>query len=185
MTDPAPDDPWTVWARSMPGIDGTYRVEVSCGPDAVRQLDRDEALAYAAEVARAGVVALHDARVFAWFRREPPSGTPSLTLEQAVGVITDLRGDRPPIDAATTAPLVLAPGVNEAGRPFVSVGVAGLDPGQWAVDDCLAHAEHVLECLAAADLDQALVRYLVGCEVDEDKAQRIVEDLPNVNVPRA
>ena len=94
-------------------------------------------------------------------------------------MVTDLRADRPPLDAAATDPLTFTPGVSLARRhPSLALHRHGEQIGQWEVGDARGHALHVLEAVAVADLDAAYRRALVGMvDLDEATAVVVVDDL--------
>jgi hypothetical protein len=176
---PEPGD--SVWVLSDLAADGTYVTTVQAGPDHARVLDRSEALAYAGAVLEAAARAEHDAAVLAQLHNFL-----GLPVEAAAGSVADLRAERPPIDPAALAPIGLVPGVSASTKlPFLILEVDGAPVGQWTVTDARRHAEAVLEVSAAADLDAAYFRWLVGAvALDAGRARNVVSDLASHRPPR-
>ncbi|MEO3860927.1 hypothetical protein [Acrocarpospora sp. B8E8] len=155
MTDQTRD---AIWVQSDLSADGTtYVTAIHYDQDKSRILDAKTAYAYVAEIFRASVHAEHDAAVIRQLRA---TGMP---VELAARAVADLRADRPPLDDAATAPLRLVPGVSQkTGNGFLATYVGNRQVGQWDPDDARDHATGVLSVMAAADLDSAYRRYLVG-----------------------
>lgn len=168
-----PEDPGTIWVQSDLLPDGTYVTAIHYDSDQSRVLDHETGLHYAATIHAAATRAQHDAAVI---RQLTSMG---LALDVAAREIARLRADRPPLDDAATAPLRLVPGVSgRTGRAFLSIKVNGQQVGQWDPDDARDHAANVLTVLAAADLDAAYRRYLIGTiGIDAARAANVVGDL--------
>jgi hypothetical protein len=97
-----------------------------------------------------------------------------------VGLIRDLRQDRPEIDHAATAPLTVEPGVNRKGQPMLTVSVDGQALGQWTMEGAREHVLTALEVTAVADLDAGYYRALTGSVgIDEGRARAVIADLNN------
>lgn len=168
-------DAQAIWVQSDVLPDGTYVTAIHYDDDQSRILDRAAGLAYVAEVFTAAVHAEHDAAVV---RQLTGLG---LDLESAARAIAELRADRPPLADAVTAPLRLVPGVSaKTGNGFLHIHLGEVRVGQWDPDDARDHATNVLSVLAAADLDAAYCRYLVGTVgIGLPRAQAVVGDLGN------
>lgn len=168
-----PENPDAIWVKSDLLPDGTYVTAIHYSGDRSRILDRKTGLAYVSAIFAAAVQAEHDAAII---RQHIASG---LSLKVAARTIADLRADRPPIDDAATAPLRLTPGVAARTKDaFLAIHVDGQQVGQWDPDDARNHATNVLQVLAAADLDAAYRRYLIGSiGLDVARAENIVTDL--------
>ncbi|GAA1401891.1 hypothetical protein GCM10009613_60980 [Pseudonocardia kongjuensis] len=152
---------------------GTYGVAVAVGEDEAWTMAPDRAVSYAAGCVAAATEARHDAAVIAAFvSRDMLS-----SAEAAKFVVFELRPDRVRDDR--TAPLRFVPGVSAfTGRPFVHVHLHDKSIGQLDPSALREHALGVLDVVAAADLDAALVRTLRGTVgVEEHQARAFVEDL--------
>ncbi len=173
-TDETTENAGEVWVKSDVASDGTYVVTIEAGPDDVRSLDRDAALRYAAAVLATAQRAEFDAAVLALLTNRL-----GLDLQAAGWFVGSLRNDRPAINPADTAPLVLEPGI--AMRPphpaFIKILIHGKVVGQWEVVDARSHALHVLETLEGADLDAGLFRHLMAMDLDEGRARNVVADV--------
>jgi hypothetical protein len=160
-------------------------------------LTPDRALAYAAAVIRAAVTAEHDAAVAGLLMNK--LAVPDRLVAELFA--HDLRPDRPDTDA-DTGPLLLRPGVavdehlngSRTFRPFIGLHLAdthiesgrpawsprGEKVGQFTPADARQHATAVLDTIAAADLDSALRRLLVGpLGLGEARASAVIADLAN------
>jgi len=167
----APEPP-TIWVQSDPLPNGTYVTAVHYNDDTARILDRAAGLAYAAEVVAAATRAEHDAAVL---RQLVAAG---VDLQAAGHTIADLRADRPPLNDGATAPLRLTPGIAANGHGFLAVHIGGQQVGQWSPADARDHASAALTVLAAADLDEAYRRHLIGpLGMDEARARDVITDL--------
>ncbi|MGH9004145.1 MAG: hypothetical protein ACRDYV_13555 [Acidimicrobiia bacterium] len=176
MAEESVGDLGVTWVSSDVAADGTYIVTVSIG-DRARTLDRDGVLAYVLSLVRTASAAAHDSAVINLFTAR--LGLPKETA--ATFVALELRPDRPEPDDEATYPLRFRPGVGERG-PFLHLYLDGRDEpiGQWDPADAHGHARHVLEALATADLDAALLRHLRGiAQVSEDSARAMIADLAN------
>ncbi|RCG19076.1 hypothetical protein DQ384_38000 [Sphaerisporangium album] len=164
-----------IWVQSNLLPDGTYAASIHYDQDRSRVLDRHAGLAYAAAVIDVASQAEHDAAVI---RQLTATG---VRLTHAAATVAELRADRPPIDDAVTAPLRLVPGVSQkTGNAFLAVFIGARQVGQWDPGDAREHATAVLEALAAADLDAAYRRHLIGIVgLDPGSAQAAVNDLAN------
>lgn len=163
----------SVRITTEPSLDGScYVVSIAAGDDVAVVMDRDRALAYAYELLRAVASAEYDAAVMA--QLAALSGETS-----AIGMVAGLRADRPPLDAAATAPFVFQPGVSRRDRRgFLTIRLDGEPLGQWALPDARAHALAVLEAHVVADLDAAYHRTLTGViGVDGPVARAVVNGL--------
>lgn len=179
-TNPSHGDEPGLWVRSwaLPGGRG-YGVRVNVGARAWT-LGRDRATAYAALLVQRAVEAEHDTAVFRLLTERL-----RLPVDLAAQVLDrDLRADRP-LDHAPSEPLQLTAGValdsEEPGgvRPFIAMHLDGAQAGQLTPADARAHAVNVLAALAAADLDSALRRALVGpIGIDEARASAVIASLP-------
>lgn len=155
--------------------DGGYGVSVEFGEDLTRPLDRDSGWRYAQAVMTAAQRAAYDAAVVRQLRGVADEGMP---VDGAAKFVAELRGGRPPLPGEDTAPLRLEPGVSAfTGEPFLMVFIDGEAVGQWSVDDAQQHALHVLECLAAVDLDAQYHAFLRRVGMPEHVARSTVGDL--------
>jgi len=166
------DQPDAIWVVSDVAPDGTYVVTVQAGPDHAVTLTRAEAIAYATAVFEAAVRAEHDAAVLAQLTAT------GMTAELAATVVIGLREDRPMLDDLGD-PLTFEPIVTAARRePALLVSRGGVRIAQWTPADARDHAGNVLSVLAAADLDGAYRRLLVGSiGLDDDRACALVGQL--------
>lgn len=167
MTDAA------VWIKTEPSTDGSaYVVTAEFSDDRAKTLTPEVALRYGSAVLAAAQRAEYDAAVARQLTRIGSD------LDAALQIVTDLRNDRPPLDDEATAPLALDPGVNKRLAPFLVVKIDGEAVGQWTVGAAREHASHVLEAVAAADLDSNYYRALTGIVgLDEGRARAVVGDL--------
>ncbi len=165
-----------VWIKTEPAIDGSgYVVTLEASDDIAVTLTPDGAFRHAQGILAAAHRAAYDAAVGRQMIHRF-----GLTLEHAYELIVMLRNDRPPLDAADTAPLRLEPGVNKDLKPFLALYVNGEHVGQWDVDQAEQHAIWVLSMVGAADLDSAYYRMLVGQQqIEESQARQAVDDLAN------
>jgi hypothetical protein len=181
LEQPGGNDTGAVWvaAWALPK-GGGYGVRIRVG-DLNWTMTPDRALAYAAAVIRAAVTAEHDAAVFGLLTVR--LGLDVRTAGQVIAA--DLRPDRPPLDA-DTAPLEFRPGITvtepvaapRGVRPFVGMWAGGKQIGQFTPADCRHHATSVLDTVAAADLDSAFRRLLVGpLDLDEARASQVIASL--------
>lgn len=163
----------TIWIKTQPDIEGTYRVVLETGEDASIFLDEHAAMAYASEILRAVASAEYDAAVLAQMSRIAQKGEVD---EMSAMVVTDLRQERPPLQWST--PLALVPGVSHRTRKaFLTVELNGLAVGQWDLKDAREHAAFVVEAVHAADLDNAFYRLMRKMDVDDPTARSAVGNL--------
>lgn len=168
------DDRDAIWVQSDLAPDGTtYVTAIHYDDDKSRILTPETAYAYVAEMFRAAVIAEHDAAVIRQLRAM------DIKLEDAAGIVAELREDRPPLNDATTAPLRLVPGVSlKTGDGFLAVHLGDRQIGRWEPADARDHATNVLSVQTAADLDGAYRRYLVGSAgIEPDRALAVINDL--------
>lgn len=166
-----------VWIKTEPAFDGSgYVVTLEASDDVAVTLDPDAATRYAWGVLDAAHRAAYDAAVFKQLTRKL-----KLDLETVAQLVVDLRKDRPELDPAATAPLVLQPGVTKTFKPFVTVSLrSGAKLGQWELEDARQHALRALEAVKVADLDSAYHRTLVGLVgIEVARADNVVDDLGN------
>jgi hypothetical protein len=166
--------PHAIWVISDVAPDGTYIATVQISDDIAIALDHAAGVRYATTVLAVAARAQFDAAAYAQM-------TKGATVEPATAkhTIADLRGDRPSLDAAATAPFDLRPGVNAAGEPFIGLWLPGKQLGQWSVADARQHAVDVLEVLEGAALDDAYYQLLLTTGLAERKARYMVADLAN------
>lgn len=167
------DEEDSVWIKTEPSVDGaTYMVTVEIDEDRAIPLTPESAPRYAMTILQAIARAEYDAAVFKQLGALIPD-------KQAVaGMITDLRKDRPDIDTSATKPLEIEPGVNQQGKPFLSVLIDGKKVGQWTMPDAREHVLTALTVSAVADLDAGYYRALTGLiGLDETRARNVVDDL--------
>ncbi|GAB3988822.1 hypothetical protein [Nocardioides marmoraquaticus] len=172
----------TVWVRTDVDHDtGGYVVTVSAGEDRARAFKPPQAMRYAAAVTAVAAQAEHDAAVGRQTQALAAEQGEQAALEHAAGVVNLLRGDRASVAPNVTYPIRLTPGVNPKLEPFITVAVDGDQRlGQWTPAAARAHAMHVLESVAVADLDAAYYRALRGqVGLDEATARAAVSQLQN------
>lgn len=158
----------------------TYIVTVHLDGNTARTLDRDQGYAWASTVLAAATRAEHDAAVFRQLTR-----TVGLPQHLAASFLAGLRADRPELDADTTAPMRIEPGVAVHGEPFLAVFINDTQVGQWTCADARSHATGILEVVTAVDLDAAYFRYMVSAMgTDATEARNIVSDLAR-HIPKA
>ena len=160
-----------VWLRTTADENGAYRCTLEVNDDVALFLDRAGAAAYAYNLLNAVAIAEYDAAVLAQL-------TSMSNQEAAVQIVVDLRKDRP--EGRQYGPLQFMPGVNQHGKPFLTVHLGETVLGQWSLPDARTHALHALESVLVADLDSAYLRLLRGAVgVDENTARNTVDDLIN------
>lgn len=166
----------SVWLRTEPDIDGTYRLSLEMTEDESVFLDRQTALAHGSYVLAITGAAEFDAKVYRQLAEL--TGDP----KSAAQVIGDLRADRALPEPPTR--LVLTPGVNSAGRPFLTVSLAGSPPfGQWELADAREHARAAIEAVHVADYDSGYLRALTGLVgLDQRTARNVIDALSRVQV---
>lgn len=93
--------------------------------------------------------------------------------------LTGLPPEQAPLDDEATAPLRFEPLVTAVKKePAVYLELNGQRIAQWNEADVRRHAMHVLEVVAAVDLDAAYHRYLIGTiGLDDGRARVVVGDL--------
>jgi hypothetical protein len=161
----------TVRSWRLPGGKGygasVQMEEVSFG------LPPDRALRYAETLVRRSIEAEHDAAVMRLL-----TDRMRMDVETAAKFIAyDLRPDRAVEDGATE-PLVFEAGINLQLVPFVKVLLAGDQVAQFTPKQARAHGLSVLDVIAAADLDSALERALIGLAgVDRPRASAFIYEL--------
>jgi hypothetical protein len=162
-----------IWVVSDVAPDGTYVCTVQAGDDLAVVLDRQRAIAYTVALYTAVGYAEYDAAVLKQLT------TLGVGERMAARCVADLRADRAPVDDAATAPLRFVPLVTAAKRePSLFVEVNGRRISQWTPADGRQHAGHVLDIVAAVDLDAAYRRFLRGpVRLDDDRARAVVESL--------
>lgn len=165
------DDLITVRTFALGGSRG-YGVRLELGASSW-SLTRADAQAYAAAFVAAITTAEHDTAVFNLL-----TGRLGLSQQMAAAfLLEDLRPDRPTPTHAGPVPFELKPGVGIFGA-FVSINLDGTEVGQLGTDACRVHAVNVLAASAAADLDSALRRALVGTlGLEEARASQVVASL--------
>lgn len=179
-----PDDSEGLWVRSDLMPDGTYGVAISVGADRSWTLNLDQAVAYAVACHARATEVEHDTAVLRLLT--DTLGIPAKTASQVI--VSDLRPDRPDAQDATK-PLRFTGAIGRAKYPRPDAGayipllmmeLDGTQVGQLTPADLRDHATGVLNVIAAADLDAALLRALTGTfDIDEDRARAVVEDLAN------
>lgn len=177
-TDDADRD--TVWVRTDVDHDtGGYVVTVTAGADRARALKPPQAMRYAAAITAIAAQAEHDAAVGRQTQALAADQGEQGALEHAAGIVNLLRSDRAPVAPNVTYPIRLTPGVNPQLQPFITVAVDGDQRlGQWTPAAARAHAMHVLESVAVADLDAAYYRALRGqVGLDDATARAAVSQL--------
>lgn len=173
-----------LWVRSDVLPDGSYGVAINVGDDRAWTLNRDQAIAYAVACFTRATEAEHDAAVIGLL-----TATGMELRTAGAVVVKDLRPDRPDDDTATK-PLRFIPsyGANSR-RPFLVMQLDGLDCGELTTADLRDHAQAVLQCLAAVDLDAAFYRHLTGpVGLGDGQARAVIGGLadhwPAVEQPR-
>lgn len=167
-----------LWVRSDVLPTGVYGVSINVGDDRAWTLPPDRAVRYAATCVRRATEAEHDAAVLSFLTAPSKAGL-DLPDETAAGLIAhDLRPDRA-IDHSETEPLRFHVAIGARTRkPFLRMELDGNDAGELTPADLRDHAMGVLQTLAAADLDAALVRCMVSTVgTDENRARGMVEAL--------
>lgn len=173
-----------LWVRSDVLPDGSYGVTVSVGEDRAWTLPRRRAERYAVACMARAIEAEHDAAVFRLL-------TIRLRMEAksaAALVVQDVRASRQADDRAT-APMRFVPSLTIEGKPFLVHEVDGETVGQLIPADLRDHAAGVLQVLAAADLDRALLASLTGAiGLDDGTARAVIgalaEHWPEEEEPR-
>lgn len=166
-------EPEAIWVVSDVAPDGTYVCTVQAGDDLAVTLDRQRAVAYAMALYTAVGYAEYDAAVLAQLT------TLGVGDRMAAQCVADLRADRAPVDDAATTPLRFVPLVTAAKRePGLFIEIGGRRVAQWTTADGRQHAGHVLDIVAAVDLDAAYHRFLRGpVALDDDRARAVVGSL--------
>jgi hypothetical protein len=173
VTGPADDDPTTLWVTTEAAADGTYIPSIEISDDQSVPLTRDTAIRHAMAVLTASQYAQYDAAVIRQLTDKL-----DMPLDMAAEAVVSLRADRPPLDEADTAPLVLSPGVSGTSREaFVGVWLGNRQVGQFDAESAAQHANYVLQVTIAADLDGAYHRWLRTAGIDDNRARAVVADL--------
>lgn len=175
MTDQPPADHEGLWVRSW-RVGTGYGARVNLG-ERTWTLGRDRAVAYAAAFVRAAMEAEHDAAVVALL-----GDRVGMPQELVASFVNDLRLERRSEDGATE-PLHLVPGVSlrddDRPHPFIAMHLDGEQVGQLTPAAAREHGLNTLAVLAAADLDDALRRFLVDrVHLDEARASAVIANLP-------
>ena len=167
----------SVYSNASP--DGSYGVTITVGPDVVFQLDREQAIAYAAACTTTAMHAEHQLAVLRLLIEGLKLDFPLA----AQVVVRDLRTDRSSDDAATR-PVKFEPTIGRRKGnpqvtskylPLVRVLINGNELGCLDPDDVRDHAEGVLDALMSARLDDRLFRYLTErIDLDAGKARAVV-----------
>lgn len=167
-------DETSVWIRTAPDIDGTYRPVLEIDDDTSYPLTAKSAVVYANEILHAAAIADYEAAVLAQMTK-----VSNVEATIAAQVIGELRADRP--DTKPLTPLRLIPGVSAfTGEAFLTVEIKGRVVGQWTPAAAREHARFALEAVHVANLDSAYLRWLrSGPNIEEHRARVIVEDLAN------
>jgi hypothetical protein len=105
-----------------------------------------------------------------------------LDHDMAGRTVLDLRDERPELSMAPVAPMVLEPGVNSQGVPFIGLHLLKNGKreqrGQLDCRQAKHHAMSVMEVVAGADFDGSYLRYLKGtCGVEDPIARAAVGGL--------
>lgn len=166
----------TVWLRSSPDIDGTYRLTLEVDQDSAYTLDSATAAAWADYVLATLARADYDAAVIRQLT-EVCSADPE-AKQIAVQMVGDLRKDRPELTSPLPE-LVITAGVSVfSGDGFLTIRHRGKSLGQWELDDARGHAAGVIEIRHGVELDSAYLRGLIGViGLDEGRARAVVGDL--------
>jgi hypothetical protein len=168
-----------IWVLSDLAPDGeSYILSIQAGED--RIFVPQDPVAYVLTVSRAIQYAAYDSAV----TRQMMTVTGG-KLELVGEIINDLRGDRPPVDDAATAPLTFDPIVSSTSfDPFIHVALDGKKIGQWTLTDATEHANWVSGTMAVVDLDAAYRRYLIGTlDVGRERACAVIDDLGTYRHP--
>lgn len=161
-----------LWVRSEVMPDGSYGVGLNVGADRSWALNRSQAVDYAVACYTRATEAEHDAAVFGLLTH---IGLPQRTVAELL--VKDLRPDRPD-DHTATHPLRFTVAIDRTLRPFLKMELDGREAGELTTGDLRDHAAAVLNVLAAADLDAALLRTLTGTiGLDENRARAVVGSL--------
>jgi hypothetical protein len=161
-----------LWVRSEVMPDGSYGVGLNVGADRSWALNRSQAVDYAVACYTRATEAEHDAAVFGLLTH---IGLPQRAV--AALLVDYLRPDRPD-DHTPTHPLRLTVAIGRTLRPFLKMELDGQQVGELTVADLRDHAAAVLNVIAAADLDAALLRVLVGkIGLDDGRARAVVGSL--------
>lgn len=164
-----------LWVRSDVLPTGAYGVSINVGDDHAWTLPPDRALRYAAACVRRATEAEHDTAVLSFL------GSIGADDEAAQALLTnDLWPDRV-VNHEDTEPLRFHSGIGRrpstaAFVPTLRMEVRGTEVGELTPADLRNHAVGVLNALAAADLDAAVVRSL-SSSAGEDRARAMVESL--------
>jgi hypothetical protein len=164
-----------VWIASDPSPDGsTYLVTVEFSDDRSIPLTPQTAPRYAMTILEAMARAEDDAAVVAQMSEAVQD------RDAVVAMIRDIDQDRPSIDYSPTEPLILVPGVDGKGEPFLHVQIDGKLVGQWTMEGARDHACAALQMTAVADLDAGYYRALIGLiGLEPARARGVVHDLAN------
>lgn len=173
---PSQSEQTLVWIRTEPTVDGkSFMVVIEIDEDHAITLDRENANAYAYAILEAVARASYDAAVYSQIRTRI-SEDPHV----AGHLIVDLREERPPIDFSIMAPMSFRDGVNQKGKPFLTILFNDEPAGQWDLQDAREHALGVLEAIVVAELDSGYLRALRGLVgLPEGTARNTVDDLQN------
>ena len=178
MTDEPPSES-TIWVRTEPTRKGNgYVVVVDVTDDRSLRFTPREALMWCQAVLGAVALAEYDVAV----TRQMTSGL-GLPLEPVAMLISEIRGDRPPLP--TVRGLEIGYGVardehadGATYRPFITLHLDGEGVAQLTVEQGRHHALAMIEVPIVADLDSAYARALVGIVgIERDQATRAVHDL--------
>lgn len=174
---PVDEGAGVVWIKTEPTMDGTgYVVTLDASDDVSVTLTPTDALRHAQGVLAAAQRAAYDAAVMRQMTRSW-----QFPFQDARNLLMIMRGDRPPLDPADTAPLWLEPGVTPTDlRPFLALSINGKQVGQWDVGQAEQHARWVLAMSGVADLDSGYYRLLrTHAGTDAELARVAVDDLAN------
>jgi hypothetical protein len=152
--------------------DDSYAAVVSIGGDLSWTLPAPRARRYAAAVVDAATAAEHDAATYGALTCK---GIPE---ELVAEVILRAREERPPADRWTD-PLTVIRGIQavEPHGPFLHAFHRDRPDlaWQWSPEDARRHAGQVLQVVAAAELDSALVRALAALSVPSETRAAVVD----------
>lgn len=173
------DNEPSIWVRTAPDINGTYRVSLELTDDIAEFLDPATALQHAEYTLTQACRAEFDAKVFKQLDSLLPPRPGSRTGDRKAMialVIRELRELRTEPIAPTR--LSLHAGVNTKGEPFLTLRFDDESVGQWELDDARSHAGGVIEAVHAADLDNQYLQVLMkSVELDENTARKVIGNL--------
>lgn len=168
-------------------ITSSYHCTVHVGDDFAFGVDRERAIAYAAQVLAVTEQADHDTAVMRLLHEKL-----EMPLEEVAAFVNrDLRPDRPPTNHEATWPLELYAGVGMDPRNGKLGGHVVLakkgeqrELGRFEIGGIRMHALSVLQATFAADMDGALYRQLKGLfELEPNRVRGVIEDLANYREP--